>query len=102
MRPLARHWAITPSGSVGLATLTQVGNAPQQLPTFLTVQSASLRQRVSTCTGRPSPAARGVGAAAGAAEQAPSTRPSSAPSSRPGNTDGRVFMADSGRVARPS
>ncbi|CEE18226.1 conserved hypothetical protein [Xanthomonas citri pv. citri] len=44
--PPAWHCASTPLGSVALLTLTQAGNAPQQLPTFFTVQSASVRQVV--------------------------------------------------------
>lgn len=51
--PLAWHCACTPLGSVALLTLTQAGNAPQQLPTFFTVQSASLRQVVVTVIGLP-------------------------------------------------
>ncbi|KQR11557.1 hypothetical protein ASF90_13360 [Xanthomonas sp. Leaf148] len=35
-------------GLVGLLTLTQAGNLPQQLPTSLTMQSASVRQVVFT------------------------------------------------------
>ncbi|KTF36646.1 hypothetical protein LMG919_10425 [Xanthomonas vesicatoria] len=49
--PLDWHCAITPCGSVGLVTLTQAGNAPQQLPTFFTVQSASTLHVVVTVIG---------------------------------------------------
>ncbi|SOO25989.1 conserved exported hypothetical protein [Xanthomonas phaseoli pv. phaseoli] len=51
--PPAWHCASTPLGSVALLTLTQAGNAPQQLPTFFTVQSASVRQVVVTMTALP-------------------------------------------------
>ena len=44
MRPLAAHCACTPCGSVGLPLLTQAGIAPQQLPTFFTMQSALVLQ----------------------------------------------------------
>ncbi|MCD0245192.1 hypothetical protein JWH04_11400 [Xanthomonas melonis] len=67
--PLDWHCAITPAGSVGLLTLTQAGNAPQQLPTFLTVQSASTLQVVTTVTGLAGVAGEGVAAVGAAATQ---------------------------------
>jgi hypothetical protein len=42
--PLRAHSACTAAGSVGLSLLTQAGIMPQQLPTFLTAQSASALQ----------------------------------------------------------
>ena len=48
--PLSAHRALTPSGSVGLSTLTQAGYWPQQLPTSFTVHSASERQLRSIFT----------------------------------------------------
>lgn len=83
--PLAWHCASTPLGSVALLTLTQAGKAPQQLPTFFTVQSASVRQVVVTVTGLPvagplaEPVAGGGAAvsAGGAATQPVDTRQAS-------------------------
>src|SRR3546814_11637769 len=43
-RPSFAHCDCTAAGSTGLSLLTQAGIAPQQLPTFLTVQSLSALQ----------------------------------------------------------
>lgn len=82
--PLAWHCACTPLGSVALLTLTQAGNAPQQLPTFFTVQSASVRQVVVTVIGLPLAglvaepvAGGGVAVSAGGAAQPTDTRQAS-------------------------
>src|SRR3546814_2104115 len=46
-RPSFAHCDCTAAGSTGLSLLTQAGIAPQQLPTFLTVQSLSALQPYS-------------------------------------------------------
>ena len=43
-RPSFAHCACTAAGSVRLLRLTHAGMAPQQLPTFLTAQSALVLQ----------------------------------------------------------
>src|SRR3546814_14468735 len=46
-RPSFAHCDCTAAGSTGLSLLTQAGIAPQQLPTFLTVQPLSVLQPYS-------------------------------------------------------
>src|SRR5690606_3193786 len=90
MRPSARHCACTAAGSTAASRGTQAGMAPQQLPTFFTTQSASLRQERSGASGEAG-AAGPAGAAGGGAAQ-------------PARTSSRAmtacFMARPSRLAR--